>query len=89
VRADIGRDVKMTPKIQAAIRQFEEIFQGEETTLQWYNPEKKVFLLVVPGEKAEHYRKVVQAVQELVSAETLAATKRLAEAINREHEAGK
>ncbi len=71
----------MPNEVNAAIRKLVDLFTAADMPVTYFDPVRKVFVLVVGGEQAPAYEKVLKAVQDFASSESQRAIQQIAAAM--------
>ena len=64
------------PKISHALQEIEAVYAGQEASHAYYDPGKKVYVLVVSGELAQAYHNALKAIHALTTAAKGGSTNR-------------
>jgi hypothetical protein len=55
------------PRISQALQEIEAVYAGHDTSHAYYDPNKKVYVLVVSGAQAEAYHNALKAIHALTA----------------------
>jgi hypothetical protein len=58
------------PKISHALQEIEAVYAGQDASHAYYDPKKKVYVLVVSGAQAEAYHNALKAIHALTMTPT-------------------